>query len=40
MTDSTVLKIALAGLLHDVGKFAWKEAMNIIRNQERRRVCL
>ncbi|GEM_PF-2999118 len=22
MTDSTVLKIALAGLLHDVGKFA------------------
>ncbi len=28
--DATVLKIALAGFLHDVGKFADKESINIL----------
>lgn len=28
--DQTVLKIALAGFLHDIGKFADKESINIL----------
>jgi HD superfamily phosphohydrolase YqeK len=41
MADATVIKIALAGLRHDVGKFARQnEAMKISPTQERRRICL
>jgi len=41
MADATINKIALAGLLHDVEKFACrKEAMKISTTQERRSICL